>query len=415
MFSQSILSAAETAQRQVREQFETIDKIAEYNTQKVLQAFWDHRVSQEMLHGTTGYGHDDRARDTLDAMWAQIFGCEDALVRQNFTSGTHTLATGLFAVLRPGDTLLTVTDAPYDTLSQTVGLTGTPGNGSLTDFGIRYRQIDLQSDFTPDFAAIDTALNEDPGIKMVYIQRSRGYTLRPALTVDTIAEIVRTVRKRAIVMVDNCYGEFTETREPTDVGADLVAGSLIKNAGGGIAQTGGYLAGRADLIEKAAYRLTAVGLGKDCTPTLDQMRPMMQGLFFAPHTTAQALKCAVFAARLFENAGYDTSPAFDAPRSDIVQTVTFRDPERLVAFCRGIQKGAPIDSFVTPIPYAEDGYEDQVVMAAGSFTSGASIEISADGPLREPYVGYLQGGLTWESGKIAVMTALEALMKEEKR
>ena len=414
MFSLMTRTAAALAEEQVREQFRIIDEICEQNTSKVMQAFWDHRVSQEMLYGTTGYGHDDRSRDTLDNMWAQVFGSEDALVRHHFSSGTQTLATALYAVLRPGDTMLTVTGRPYDTLLQTIGLSkDQPKNaGSLMDFGVNYKEINLKSDFTPDYAAIDRALQEDHTVKMVYIQRSRGYTTRPALTIDMIEQIVKTVNKRAIVMVDNCYGEFTETKEPTAVGADLCAGSLIKNAGGGIALTGGYIAGRKDLVELAAYRLTAVGLGKDCSPSLDQMRPMMQGFFMAPHTTAQALKCAVFAAKLFENAGFDTSPSFDAKRSDIVQTLTFRDPKKLVRFCQGIQKGSPVDSYVYPEPYREDGYDDDVIMAAGTFVSGASVEISADGPMREPYVGYLQGGLTYYSGKLAIMTAYEEMMKE---
>ncbi len=412
MFTLETRLAAELAENQIQQQFKEIERISEKNTEKVMQAFWDHRVSQATLYGTTGYGHDDKGRDTLDAIWAQVLGAEDALVRHNFSSGTNTLATALFAVLRPGDTMLTVTGKPYDTLLQTVGLSGTPGNGSLADFGVKYSQIDLLADFTPDYDAIDKALNEDPTVKMVYVQRSRGYTTRPALTIAMIEKIVQTVNKRAIVMVDNCYGEFTELREPTDVGADLIAGSMIKNAGGGIALTGGYIAGRADLVEKAAYRLTAVGLGKDCTPTLDQMRPLTMGLFLAPHTVAEAMKCAVFAAKLFENAGLETSPAYDAKRSDIVQTVTFRDPKKLVRFCQGIQKGSPVDSYVYPEPYMEDGYDDQVIMAAGTFVSGASIEISADGPMREPFVGYLQGGLTYPSGKLAIMTAYEEMMKE---
>ena len=413
MFSSQTVSAASKAEEQVQEQFHEIDAICEKNTEKVMKAFWDHRVSQEMLYGTTGYGHDDRARDTLDAMWAQVFGAEDALVRHHFSSGTNTLATALYAVLRPGDTMLTVSGRPYDTLLQTIGLSkDQPKNaGSLKDFGIEYKEINLKDDYTPDYDAIDRELNADPSVKMVYVQRSRGYTTRPALTIDMIAQIVKAVNKRAIVMVDNCYGEFTETREPTDVGADLCAGSLIKNAGGGIALTGGYIAGRKDLVELAAYRMTAVGLGKDCFPTLDQMRPMMQGFFMAPHTTAQALKCAVLAAKMFENAGLETSPAWNANRSDIVQTVTFRDPGKLVRFCQGIQKGSPVDSYVYPEPYKEDGYDDQVIMAAGTFVSGASVEISADGPMREPYVGYLQGGLTYHSGKLAIMTAYEEMMK----
>lgn len=411
MFSEKTRIAAAQAEEQVKEIFAAIDRTAEENTQKVMKAFWDHRVTAEMLNGTTGYGHNDRGRETLDAMWAQIFGAEDALVRHNFTSGTHTLCTALFAVLRPGDTMLAVTGQPYDTLLQTIGLSGSAGNGSLADFGVKYRQIDLKPDETPDLPAIDAALRSDPSVKMVYIQRSRGYTTRAALTIEQIEAIVKTVDHRAVVMVDNCYGEFTDTKEPTAVGADLTAGSMIKNAGGGIALTGGYIAGRKDLVEKAAYRLTAVGLGKDCAPTLDQMRPLMQGLFYAPHTVGEALKCAVFAAKLLENAGFETTPVWNAKRSDIVQTVTFRDPEKLIRFCRGIQMGSPVDSFVLPEPGDQDGYDDQVIMAAGTFTSGASVEISADGPLREPYVGYLQGGLTYHSGKLAILTAYEELMK----
>ncbi len=412
MFSLNTRLAAESAEARIAEQFRQIEKICEKNTERVMQAFWDFRVSQATLYGTTGYGHDDKARDTLDAMWAQVFGAEDALVRHNFSSGTNTLATALFSVLRPGDTMLTVTGRPYDTLLQTIGLSGTPGNGSLADFGVKYKEINLSEDFSPDYDAIDKALNADSSVKMVYIQRSRGYTTRPALTIEMIEKIVKTVNKRAIVMVDNCYGEFTELQEPTHVGADLIAGSLIKNAGGGFALTGGYIAGRKDLVEKAAFRLTAVGLGKDCTPTLDQMRPLLMGFFMAPHTVAEALKCAVFAAKLLENAGFETSPAFDAKRSDIVQTVTFRDPKKLVKFCQGIQKGSPVDAYVSPEPYEEDGYDDRVIMAAGTFVSGASIEISADGPMREPYVGYLQGGLTYQSGKLAILTAYEEMMKE---
>ena len=414
MFTEQTRIAAEIAEKQVESRFRILEKIAEKNTERVMRAFWDNRVSQEMLHGTTGYGHDDKARDTLDAMWAQIFGAEDAIVRHHFSSGTNTLATALYAVLRPGDTMLTVTGRPYDTLLQTIGLSkDQPENaGSLKDFGVSYAEINLKEDFTPDYEAIDEALKANPSVKMVYVQRSRGYTTRPALTIDMIAKIVKTVNKRAVVMVDNCYGEFTEAREPTHVGADLCAGSLIKNAGGGIALTGGYIAGRKDLVELAAYRMTAVGLGKDCSPSLDQMRPMMQGLFMAPHTTLQAMKCAVFAAKLFENAGLETSPASDADRSDIVQTLTFRDPKKLIRFCQGIQKGSPIDSYVYPEPYREDGYDDEVIMAAGTFVSGASVEISADGPMREPYVGYLQGGLTYHSGKLAIMTAYEEMMKD---
>ena len=410
IFQTETLQAALAAEQAVEKCFRDIDRISQYNTQKVLEAFWDHRVSEAMLHGTTGYGYDDKGRDTLDSIYAQIFGAEDALVRHHFISGTHTLSTALFGVLRPGDILLSATGTPYDTLAETIGLTGTSGNGSLADYGIRYQQLELTENGV-NLSAVDHALRNDPAIKMVFVQRSRGYTCRPALSMKQIGEICKIVAGRAIVMVDNCYGEFTEEKEPTQMGADLIAGSLIKNPGGGLARTGGYIAGRKDLVEKAAYRLTAVGIGKECGASLDELRLMYQGLFLAPHTVAQAMKTAVFAAQLFQNAGYEVSPLPEAPRYDLIQQLTFHDPEVMKAFCRGIQKGSPVDSYVTPEAWDMPGYEDQVIMAAGTFVSGASIELSADGPMRPPYTAYMQGGLTYASGKLALMVAYEEMKK----
>jgi len=391
--------------------FARINAIAEYNQQKILRAFSDNRISEAHLLPTTGYGYGDRGRDTLDEVYAQIFGCEDALVRHNFVSGTHALSTALFGVLRPGDVMLAVTGKPYDTLEEVIGLRGS-GNGSLKDFGVLYDQVDLLENGEPDYEAIAA---KAAGVKMVYIQRSRGYALRPSLTVETIGKIARTAKEAnpdVIVAVDNCYGEFVEKQEPTQVGADMIVGSLIKNPGGGIALTGGYIAGRRDLVELCSYRLTAVGAGKEVGASLGQNRPMYMGLFFAPTVVGEAVKTSVFAARLFELLGFDSTPAFDAPRTDIIQALTFHSPEGLVAFCRGIQKGSPIDAFVAPEPWDMPGYSDPVIMAAGAFTMGASIELSADGPLREPYSAWMQGGLTYFSGKTGVMLAAQSLLEE---
>ncbi len=398
------------AERDCEPVFRRIDKISEKNTAKVLASFQRRRVSAPMFSGTTGYGYDDLGRDTLELIWADVFGAEAALVRQGFVNGTHAIACALWSNLRPGDTLLAATGAPYDTLQTVIGISGScPGN--MRSFGVNYAQVDLLPGGEPDLDGIRRAA-ADPGVREVELQRSSGYATRPALSIDTIARIVSAVREvnpGAAIIVDNCYGEFTEDREPCDVGADLIAGSLIKNPGGGIAPTGGYVAGRRDLVEAAAMRLTVPGIGGECGCSPYGSRLFYQGLFTAPHVTAQALKTAVFAARMTALMGFNSRPAFDAPRSDIIESIDFGDPGLLVKFCKGIQSGSPVDSYVTPEPWDMPGYEDKVIMAAGTFVQGASIELSCDGPMREPYTAYLQGGITYESGKLGVLTALRAL------
>ena len=386
--------------------FDVVDDIAQKNTDKVLRAFQRHRVSDACFGATTGYGYNDKGRETLDLVFADIMGTESALVRACFVSGTHAITAALFAALRPGQTLLSVTGTPYDTIHGVIGISGNYA-GSLKEYGISYLQVELDRQGAPDQAAISKALREK-NIGAVLVQRSRGYSSRRALTVKEIGRIVEMVRAEkpdVIVFVDNCYGEFTETTEPGDVGADLTAGSLIKNPGGGIAPTGGYIAGRKDLVEAAAYRLTAPGIGGHCGATLGVNRLLYQGLFMAPHTVAQAMKTAVFCARLFEILGYQTSPGFLEERSDIIQSIELGSPELLELFCRGIQEGAPVDSFVSPVAGEMPGYDCPVIMAAGGFVQGASIELSADAPMREPYSVYLQGGLTFESAKTGIMLA----------
>ena len=411
--SPEIRAMAEKAMAEIAPQFQKIDEIAEINTEKILAAFRENRVSDGCFAGTTGYGYDDKGREVLDNIYAQVFGAEAALVRIGIVNGTHAITASLFAAVRPGDTMLAATGVPYDTLQTAIGISG-DYPGSLKYYGINYAQVDLTQDGKPDYDAIEKAAT-DPKVTAVTVQRSRGYSSRDSFTVaeiGKICDIVHRVNPKAAVIVDNCYGEFTETIEPTDVGADLVAGSLIKNPGGGLAPTGGYLAGRRDLIEAASYRLTSPGIGGECGATLGNNRLLFQGVFMAPHTTAQALKTAVFCAKMMELMGFESSPKWDAVRSDIVQTVTFRDPDMLVKFCRGIQSGAPVDSFVTPEPWEMPGYDCQVVMAAGAFIQGSTMELSADGPMRDPYTAYLQGGLTFESGKLGVMLAAE-LMAEK--
>ena len=402
---------ARRAEELCRPAFERIARTEEYNGRKVLAAFRDAGVSEAHLKGTTGYGYDDRGREGLDRVYALIFGAEDALVRHTFVSGTHALATALFGVLRPGDTMVSVTGAPYDTLEETIGIRG-ENTGSLLDFGVKYRQLELRPDGTLDIPAIAAAA---PEAKMIYLQRSRGYSLRPSLSVDAIGEAARAAKAAnpgVIVMVDNCYGELVEEREPTQAGADLIAGSLIKNPGGGIAPTGGYIAGRKDLVELCGYRLTCPGMGKEVGCTLDTLRSMYQGIFFAPTVVASAVRTAVFAAAFYHLLGFGVLPAWDEPRTDIIQTVLTGSPETLCAFCRGIQKGAPVDSFVTPVPWDMPGYDSQVIMAAGAFTMGASIELSADAPLREPYAAWLQGGLTYPTGKAGVILSAQEMLAE---
>ena len=406
-----IEDAADIALDMCKEQFKNIDETTEYNQLKVQKAFIDNQISESHFIPSTGYGYGDRGRDTLDKVWAQVFGAEDALVRHNFTCGTHTLATALFGVLRPGDKMLCVTGTPYDTIHNVIGISG-ENMGSLKDFGVLYDEVALKEE-RPDLDAIKAAV--DDSVTMVYIQRSRGYELRPSLTIDDIKAIVDTVksvRSDVIVMVDNCYGEFVEKQEPTQVGADLIAGSLIKNAGGGIATTGGYIAGRHDLVEKCAYRLTTPGLGKEVGASLGHNRELYMGLYFAPHVVGEALKSAVFISALFEHFGYDVTPKYNEKRGDIVQSLGLENEESLVAFCQGIQSGSPIDSFVLPEPWDMPGYDSKVVMAAGAFTLGSSIELSADAPIREPFYAWIQGGLNFHSAKICALLAAQSMLNK---
>lgn len=403
-----VKEAAKKALEVIEPQFKTTDEIAEYNQQKVLSAFINNHVSESMFAESTGYGYGDRGREVIDKVFADIVGAEDALVRHNFTCGTHTLAVALYGMLRPGDVMLCVTGTPYDTIHSVIGING-KGDGSLADYGIIYKQVDLK-DGKPDLEAIKEAVTKEK-IKLVYIQRSRGYSLRPSLSCEEIGEIAKVVKANsdADIMVDNCYGEFTQTVEPTQVGADIIAGSLIKNAGGGLARTGGYVAGRADLVEKISYRLTTPGLGREVGATLGMSRELFMGIFFAPHTVGEAIKAAYFTAGLFEQFGFETTPTSKDPRFDIVQSVLLRNEENLIAFCQGMQSGAPIDAFVTPEPWDMPGYDNKVIMAAGAFIGGASIELSADAPLREPYAAWMQGGLNFHSAKMGIMLAAQKM------
>ena len=409
--NEAVLKLAERAEADLAPVFARIDAIARENTARMLSAFQENRVSAACFAGTTGYGYDDRGREVLDQVAAQVFGAEDAIVRINFINGTHALSTALFGVLRPGDTLVSCFGAPYDTLQTVIGIAGDePGN--LRQFGVQYVQVDGTPEGQPDLPAILRAVQQ-PGVRMATIQRSRGYSDRAALTVAQLGEIIAAIHAAApqvVVMVDNCYGEFVQEQEPTMLGADLMVGSLIKNPGGGLAVTGGYIAGRHDLVEACAMRLTCPGVGREGGATLDQNRLLYQGFFLAPHTVAQAVKTAALCARCMELLGYETSPAYDAPRSDIVQRVRLNSAEALAKFCRGIQRGAPVDSFVTPEPCDTPGYEDQVIMAAGAFVQGASIELSADGPMRPPFDAFMQGGLTYESGRLGILLAVQELM-----
>ncbi len=405
-----LLALADQAEAACAGCFAEIDRTARNNAAKILSAFAENRVSEGCLGGTSGYGYGDMGRDTLDAVWAQVMHTEDALVRHNFVSGTHALSVALFGVLRTGDKMVSITGKPYDTLEEVIGIAGEAGNGSLADYGVTYGQVDLLPDGRADLAAIPEAVK---GAKIAYIQRSRGYSLRRAFTIDDIAEMVQAIRQGnpdAIIMVDNCYGEFVEDREPTDVGADVIIGSLIKNAGGGIARTGGYIAGKAKLVELCAYRLTCVGMGKEVGCTLGMNREMYQGLYLAPDITANALKTAAFASELFTLLGFTCTPRADEPRGDIVTALQLETPDNLIAFCQGIQKGSPIDSFVTPEPWDMPGYSSQVIMAAGAFTMGASIELSADAPLREPYAAWMQGGISYNSSRIGILLAAQEML-----
>ena len=408
---EKILAAADRAMGMCGERFGEIERVRDYNQQKMLKAFQEYSVSESMFAGSTGYGFNDRGRDTLDKIYAYAFDAEDALARQHFMSGTHTLTVALFGVLRPGDELLCVTGAPYDTLQPVIGIT--PCSGSLMDFGVKYSEVGLLEDGSVDLDGIQRAVAEKQP-RMVYIQRSKGYVNRPSLRNEEIRRIcgvVKPLSPDTIIMLDNCYGEFTEYESPISAGVDLMAGSMIKNAGGGIAPTGGYIAGRSELVELCSYRLTSPGTGRELGCTLGTLREMYLGAFHAPSATAEALKTAVFASALFEVLGYDVEPSYQKKRGDIIDVITLGDPEKLCAFCRGIQSGSPIDSFVTPQPSPMPGYDSKVIMAAGAFTLGSSIEISADGPLREPYSVYLQGGISFAAAKISVMLAAQEVAK----
>ena len=414
IISEETRALAAEAESRCAGTFAEIDRVSQKNAEKMLEAFQTERVSAAHLVGTTGYGYDDLGRDTLDRIFARVFGAEAGLVRSQFVSGTHTITCALMGNLRPGDLCISAFGPPYDTLQGVIGVTGSaPGN--MLEMGIEYREVAMTPDLRPDIPGIRAAVREK-NAKILMIQRSRGYSVRAALTVSEIGGIIRAAKEAnpdILVFVDNCYGEFVEETEPTEVGADLMAGSLIKNPGGGIAPTGGYIVGRKDLVEAAAMRLTCPGIGRECGSTQDVNRLLYQGFFLAPHVTAQALKTAVFCAAVMEKLGYTTAPAADAVRGDIVQTVEFGRPELLRAFCRGVQMGAPVDSYVTPEPWDMPGYDDQVIMAAGAFIQGASIELSADGPMRPPYMAYLQGGITYESGRLGILLALEMLRKAE--
>ncbi|MGN0603671.1 MAG: aminotransferase class I/II-fold pyridoxal phosphate-dependent enzyme [Oscillospiraceae bacterium] len=407
-FDERILKLAEKAEADCSEAFALAEKISRKNSEKVLHAFINNKVSSACLVGTTGYGYDDVGRDTLDKVYAEVFGAEDALVRHSFVSGTHALTVALFGVLRTGDKLVSLTGKPYDTLEEVIGIRGS-GNGSLKDFGVSYDQVDFLPDGKPDLADIFKKVKD---AKVAYIQRSRGYALRPTLTIDDIAEIVKSVKNanpNAIIMVDNCYGEFVEDAEPLSVGADLIIGSLIKNPGAGIAETGGYIAGKKKLVELCSYRMTCVGMGKEVGCTLNQNKPMYQGLLMAPEVVCNAVKTAIFTGKIMTMLGFECLPAQNAKRGDIITTVLMKNSENLIAFCQGIQKGSPIDSYVTPEPWDMPGYDSQVIMAAGAFNMGASIELSADAPLREPFAAYVQGGLTFPIARLGILTAIQEM------
>lgn len=408
--SERIEQADKNALKMCEDMFAKIDETTEYNQLKVLNGFIKNRVSERHFAESTGYGYGDDGRDLLDKVFADIYGAEDAIVRHSFASGTHTLGVALFGLLRPNDTMLCVTGTPYDTIHSVIGLTG-EGMGSLKDYGINYKQVELNETGSLDFDAIEKAV--DDTTTMVYLQRSRGYSLRPSLSVEEIekaSKLVKSKNKNIIVMVDNCYGEFVQTSEPVSHGADIIAGSLIKNAGGGIAKSGGYIAGRKDLIEKCSYRVTTPGIGREVGATLGHTRELFMGLFHSPHVVGEALKTAAYISSMFSSFGYDVTPKFNEERYDIIQCLGLQNPESLVAFCQGIQSGSPIDAFVVPEPWEMPGYDSKVVMAAGAFTNGSSIELTADAPMREPYYAWIQGGLNFHSGKICAKLAAQQML-----
>ncbi len=407
--SPAVIDLGERTGEKLSERFRRIDRRAEYNQMKVLQAMRECRVNAGHFASSTGYGYNDDGRDTLEQVYAKVFGCEDALVRAQLTCGTHALHVALSAILRPGDELLSPVGKPYDTLEEVIGIRESAC--SLKEFGISYRQVELLPDGSFDCEGIRQAMR--PNTRMVTIQRSKGYDSRPTLSVDRIGELIhfiKEIRPDVICMVDNCYGEFVEEREPSQVGADMIVGSLIKNPGGGLAPVGGYIAGRKELIEKCAYRLTSPGLGKEVGASLGLNQTFFQGFFMAPVVTAGALKAAIFAANIFEELGFGVIPDGSVSRHDIIQAVELKSPEALIAFCEGIQAAAPVDSYVSPEPWAMPGYDSDVIMAAGAFVQGSSIELSADGPLRPPYTVFFQGGLTWNHGRFGILMALQRMV-----
>ena len=409
MENNEITALAAEAERALAPIFAEIDENSYRRTADVLTAFENNKVSDGCFAGTSGYGYDDKGREVLDRVYAEVFGTEAALVRINFVNGTHALSTGLFALLRPGDTLFSVAGKPYDTLEEVIGLRESPC--SLKEYGVSYAQVDLREDGSFDFPAIERALNDKT--KLIHIQRSKGYQPRPTLSVAQIGEAIavcHAVKPDVTIMVDNCYGEFVETIEPSDLGADMIVGSLIKNPGGGLAPIGGYICGRQDLVDRCAFRLSAPGLGQEVGANLGLMPAFYQGFFLAPTVTASALKGAVFAANVYERLGFRCIPNAAEPRHDIIQCVELGSPERMVAFCKGIQAAAPVDSYVDPIPWAMPGYDSEVIMAAGAFVQGSSIELSADGPIRPPYAVYFQGGLTWYHAKLGILMSLQKLV-----
>ena len=407
--SRPVLEYGLKIEEQLKDRFQAIDKRAEYNQLKVLRGMQENRVSDIHFAATTGYGYNDLGRDTLEAVYASVFHGESALVRPQLISGTHALNIALSGNLRPGDELLSPVGKPYDTLEEVIGIR--PSCGSLKEYGVTYQQVDLKEDGSFDYEGIREALNQRT--RLVTIQRSKGYATRPTLSVERIGELiafVKSIRPDVICMVDNCYGEFVETTEPTDVGADMIVGSLIKNPGGGLAPIGGYIVGRQDCIDRASYRLSAPGLGKEVGASLGINQQLYQGLFLAPTVVSGALKSAIFAANVYESLGFEVFPAGKDERHDIIQAITFGTPEGVIAFCKGIQAAAPVDSFVTPEPWDMPGYDSQVIMAAGAFVQGSSIELSADGPIKPPYAVYFQGGLTWYHGKLGILKSLQSLL-----
>ncbi|MBD7911542.1 aminotransferase class I/II-fold pyridoxal phosphate-dependent enzyme [Clostridium cibarium] len=412
-FGDETLKLYDIAIKDVEEQFKIYDEIREYNQIKVLKAFQEERISDTHFTNSSGYGYDDIGRDSLDKVYARIFNAEAALVRPHFVNGTHAIGAALFGNLRPGDKLLAVSGKPYDTLHNIIGISGEEKIGSLKEYGVNYEQVDLKEGKF-DFEAIKEAL-KDSSVKVIHIQRSTGYGWRNSFLVSEIGEIIsyiKDIREDVNVFVDNCYGEFIDVIEPTDVGADLIAGSLIKNIGGGLAPSGGYIVGKKELVTQAAYRLTIPGIGGECGATFGLMRSLYQGLFLAPHVAMEAVKGAVFCARIMELAGFEVLPKYDEKRSDIIQSIKFGDPKKVIDFCKGIQHGSPIDSYVECEPWAMPGYKDEVIMAAGAFIQGASIELSADAPIREPYIAYLQGGLTFDHAKIGILIALNNVLNK---